>query len=121
MIGTDIIEVSRIEKLIKKNSDNFLNKVFTDKEQHYCMQKNKTKYQSFAARYAAKEAVAKLLATGISGFWFTDIEIINDDSGKPNVFLYNNAKKLMDLKQIKNIEISLSHSKEYAIAVAIAN
>jgi phosphopantetheine--protein transferase-like protein len=119
MIGTDIVEIKRIEKLLKKYSTQFSKKVFTTREIEYCLKSPKMSSSRFAARFAAKEAVSKVLSTGISGYWFTDIEIINNKHGKPEVFLHNNAINIMKNQNIKKIEISLSHSQDFAIAIAI--
>ncbi len=120
MIGTDIIEIHRIRHLIEQYNNTFLDKIFTPDEQAYCNDANLQKYARYAARFAAKEAVAKALSTGIRGFWFTDIEIINQASGKPTVQLKGRALTIANMANILSIEISLSHCKEYAIAVAVA-
>ena len=115
--GTDIIEVERIKESIEKLGDKFLNRVFTEKEIKYCEEKKITKYEHYAARFAAKEAIFKaispLLDNKFSIDW-TDIEILNDNQGRPYVL---SAKD--NLNNI-NIDISLSHIKEYALATAVA-
>lgn len=115
--GTDIIEVERIKESIEKLGDKFLNRVFTENEIKYCEDKKITKYEHYAARFAAKEAIFKaispLLDNKFSIDW-TDIEILNDDQGRPYAVL---SKE--NLKNI-NIDISLSHIKEYALATAVA-
>ena len=114
--GTDIIEVERIKESIEKLGDKFLNRVFTENEIKYCEKKNISKYEHYAARFAAKEAIFKaispLLDNKFSIDW-TDIEILNDDQGRPYAVL---SKE--NLKNI-NIDISLSHIKEYALATAV--
>lgn len=113
-IGNDIIETSRIENLCKKYSDRFKKRVFTENEINYCESKGKNKYQSYAARFCAKEAVFKAVSDGLKNKYdinWTDIEILNNDNGKPIVNI--------NLDFIKDIEISLSHVKEYAIATVI--
>ena len=115
--GTDIIEVERIKESIEKLGDKFLNRVFTENEIKYCEGKNISKYEHYAARFAAKEAIFKaispLLDNKFSIDW-TDIEIVNDNQGRPYAVL---SKEI--LKNI-NIDISLSHVKEYALATAVA-
>lgn len=115
--GTDIIEVERIKESIEKLEDKFLNRVFTENEIKYCEDKKITKYEHYAARFAAKEAIFKaispLLDNKFSIDW-TDIEILNDNQGRPYAVL---SKE--NLKNI-NIDISLSHIKEYALATAVA-
>ena len=115
--GTDIIEVERIKDSIEKLGDKFLNRVFTENEIAYCESKKANKYEHYAARFAAKEAIFKaispLLENKFSIDW-TDIEILNDNEGRPYAVLYKD-----NLKNI-NIDISLSHIKEYAVAMAVA-
>ena len=115
--GTDIIEINRIEKAIENSEERFLTKVFTKKEIEYCESKHKVKYQHYAARFAAKEAVYKALNNIIEGscsISWQNIEIINNEKGKPEVSLKN-----INLENIISIDISLSHCKEYAIANAV--
>ena len=116
--GTDIIEVSRIKENIEKNGEKFLNRIFTEKEQKYCESKNKNKYQHYAARFAAKEAVFKTISECLDNKFdinWQHIEILNKENGKPYVVL---NKELLN-KNIEQIDISLSHIKEYAIANCI--
>ena len=113
-IGTDIIEISRIRDAINRTSS-FKKKVYTEKEIEY-IEKKKEPYASYAGRFAAKEAVSKALGTGVRGFSLSDVEILNDELGKPNVILYNEIlKHTKDLK----IQISISHSREYAVSTVI--
>lgn len=114
--GTDIIEVNRIKKSIENLGETFLNKIFTQNEIDYCNSKNNMKYQHFAARFAAKEAIYKAMSDLLDNKYeiiWTDVEIINNENGKPIVHFIN--KKY----QIEKIDISLSHLKEYAIATCI--
>lgn len=90
-IGTDIIEISRIEKAIKQTSL-FKRKVYTEKEIEH-IEKKKHPYSSYAGRFASKEAVSKAFGTGVHGFSLSDIEILNDELGKPYVTLYNVIKE----------------------------
>ena len=113
-IGTDIIEISRIREAINRTSS-FKRKVYTEKEIEY-IEKKKEPYASYAGRFAAKEAVSKALGTGMRGFSLNDVEILNDELGKPTVTLYNNLlNHVEDLK----IQISISHSREYAVSTVI--
>ena len=117
-VGTDIIEVARMEKLAAKGMQ-YLETIFTEKERDYCETRAR-KSEHYAARYAAKEAFLKALGTGFrDGLAFCDIEIINDDLGKPQVLLHGEVKKIFDHHQIGQISISISHVKEIAIAVVI--
>ena len=115
-IGTDLIEIERIKKAAEKNP-RFLDRILTQKEKDYCLKKKS--FDSIAARFAAKEAVAKALGTGFSCFSFLDIEILNDSTGKPEVYLYNKAKKVYEEKKGQEILLTLSHSKGYALAFVI--
>ncbi len=115
-IGTDIIEIARIERIIERYGQKFLDRMFTEPEQTYCSGFRKPS-QHFAGRFAAKEAIVKALGTGIrDGLEWTDIEIINDKNGKPIVHL---SEKIIDKFIDPEIQISISHSKEYATAVAL--
>ena len=116
-IGIDIVQVNRIEK--NNENQNFLNKIYTEEEQDYLKKRNFNP-QTAAGLFAAKEAVSKALGTGISGFNITDIEIINDEFGKPEIFLHNKALEISRDKGIDKINISISHEKDYAIAFAVA-
>lgn len=116
-IGIDIIEIERIKKSVEKFNDIFLNKIYTQTELDYCLSK-KNKYQHLAARFAAKEAIAKALATGWSkGFRWKDIEIFNEKSGMPNVKLSGNVKRFLD--DDKLLKITMSHSEHYVTCFAI--
>lgn len=118
-IGIDIVEIKRIKKAIKKHK-NFINRLYTQLEQSYCLSKNKP-HLHFAVRFAAKEAVLKALGTGFRGVRWIDIEIERDEFGKPDVKLSGNALKVAEEKGIDKILISLSFNKENAIAMALAN
>ena len=115
-LGTDIIEIDRIEKIINRYGHKFLDRHFTKSEQDYCS-KYRNSTQHYTGRFAAKEAIVKALGTGISKeiFW-TDIEIINDEQGKPHVYL---SPEVRNYFSNPTIHISISHSKKYATAVAI--
>lgn len=115
-IGTDIIEVSRIESAINKYGQKFLDKMFTKKEQAYCKAFRQSS-RNFAGRFAAKEAVVKALGTGLSkGLNWTDVEIINDEQGKPILILSENIRMHFNDPLIY---LSISHCHEYATATAI--
>ena len=115
--GVDIIEIDRVKESIEQLGDKFLNRVFTDKEIEYCESRKNQKYQHYAARFAAKEAIFKAISIKLKNKYeigWKDIEILDDTSGRPYVNILNECSKL-----IKNIDISLSHCKEYAVATAI--
>ena len=118
--GTDIIEVNRIQDAIEKLGDEFLNKIYTPLEIEYCNSKKQMKYQHFAARFAAKEAIFKAMSDLLQDKYeisWTDVEILNDEKGKPVVHFINKSYP------IEQIDVSLSHLKEYAVAncIIIAN
>lgn len=112
-IGNDIIEIKRIEKAIQK--ENFIKKVFTENEIKLFESKGK-RAEFFAGRFSAKEAISKGLRTGFRDFSLTDIEILNDELGKPFVIFKNSIKSYNDKYFV---DISISHCKEYATAIAI--
>ncbi|MZG30113.1 MAG: holo-ACP synthase [Nitrospinae bacterium] len=118
--GLDIIEIDRIKKSLERYSQRFENKVFTDGEINYC-QSQADPGKHFAARFAVKEAVSKSLGTGISNdVGFKDIEVVNNESGKPIVKMAGRGKLLFEKLNLKSIHISISHDRHYAIAHAIA-
>lgn len=121
LIGTDIIEVERIKaSLENKIKGKFSERVFTPEEVKYCESKSASKYQSYAARFAGKEAVSKAFGTGIGeNALFNEIEILNDDKGKPYVQLYGRAEKYYEKLGATGISITLSHCKEYAVAYVL--
>ncbi len=115
--GTDIIEIDRIKESIENLGQKFLNKIFTDKEIQYCESKKEQKYQHYAARFAAKEAVFKAISESLPDKFaldWTDYEILNDKEGKPIVTLTG-----FDMSNIENIDLSISHCKQYAMATAV--
>lgn len=119
-LGTDITEIDRIEEMIKRHGDHFLNRTYTSVEIEYC-QRHKSAAQHFAGRWAAKEAVMKAFGTGfVKGVGWTDIEIQSLPSGRPVVVLSGGTKELADEVGISSVMISISHGKSYATATAIA-
>ena len=115
-IGTDIIEINRIEKVMMRTSS-FIEKSFTSNEIEYFKLKG-LKGNVIAGNFAAKEAISKALGTGFRGFGLQDIEVFRDELGKPVVNLSHKIYKLLDIKEF-NIHVSISHSKENAIAYAV--
>ncbi len=111
-IGIDIIEIARIKKAVSRWGEPFLRRVYTDAE----LERYYDKPASLAARFACKEAVMKLLGTGRNGVRWREIETLSHPNGKPLVNLYGGALHQANKLGIKEIAVSLSHSKEYAIA-----
>ena len=115
-VGIDLVEVKRIRSTIGRWGERFVRKVFTDVEIDYCRSK-KNSYQHYAARFAAKEAVAKSLAIGWSGgFRWRDIEVVNDRSGKPSVVLRGHLKKMLSKS---TVFVSISHSGDLVVSCAV--
>ncbi len=115
--GTDIIEIERIKNDIENFQEKFLNRIYTKKEIQYCESKKAQKYQSYAARFAGKEAVFKAISEQIQDKYsieWKNIEITNNEEGRPQVKIVGQK----DLK-IQSIDISLSHCKDYATATAV--
>lgn len=118
-LGTDIVEVSRIGKMIERHGDSFVNRIFTLGEIAYCQQR-KFAAEPFAGRWAAKEAVMKVLGTGfIQGTHFQEIEIVTEQSGRPRVVLHGSTADLAKQLGIDEILVTMSHCREYATATAI--
>lgn len=116
-IGIDIIEIKRIKKSVDRFGDRFLKKIFTAIELEYCLKK-KNKYQHFAARFAAKEAIYKALSNDTKEVYsWQDVEIYNEVNGLPKVKFYGTLKDY--LNHGKELKISMSHSDNYVTCVAI--
>ena len=117
LCGTDIIEVGRIRESIERSGQTFLNIIYTPAEIEYCESKKVSKYYHYAGRFAAKEAIYKavspLLKNKFDISWH-NAQVINDENGNPKI-------EFLDIKidKIKNIDISISHCKEYAVATVI--
>ena len=117
-IGTDIIECVRIAQMIEKHGEVFLQRVFTQKEILYCSSR-KAATQHYAGRWAAKEAVLKVLGTGWArGIQWTDIEIVNEVSGAPLIRLTGKAAEIAKDRGIREVMITISHCRAYASAFA---
>ncbi|RMF55558.1 MAG: holo-[acyl-carrier-protein] synthase [Calditrichaeota bacterium] len=115
-VGIDIVEIARIDDLIKRYGERFLNRVFTPGEIAYCLKKV-TSPQSFAARFAAKEAIFKATGIGVNlGIHWKDVEVLNDKWGKPIVHLTGKTAQLL---KDKHISISLSHTDTIATAMVV--
>ncbi len=115
-IGVDIIEINRIEAALKRFGQRFLRHIYTEPEQLLCREKP----HILAVRFAGKEAVMKALGTGIRGISWREIEIMSRPSGEPVVNLYGKAKVKAASLGLDRFAISLSHSREYAVATVVA-
>lgn len=112
--GVDIIEVDRIKSDIENVGERFLKRVFTDKEIEYCESKNLQKYQSYAGRFAAKEAIFKAVSRFLDDKYsvgWKNFEVVNDKQGRPMINLLN-----VNISQIEDIDLSISHCDLYAVA-----
>ncbi|MFP4662538.1 MAG: holo-ACP synthase [Halanaerobiales bacterium] len=116
-VGVDLVEISRIEGIIKKSGGRFLSKIFTADEIEYCQAKA-SYAQHFAVRFAAKEAVIKMLGD-TRGISWQEIEVCNQENGTPQVKLTGQAGITAENYGINNIHISLSHEKKMAVAMVI--
>ena len=117
--GVDIVEIDRIRKSLEDSGTSFRDRVFTEREIAYCEGRKAARFESYAARFAAKEAVSKAFGTGIGEVGWKDIEVLKDEKGKPYVVLSENARKIYDKMHGLGISISLSHSSHYAVAYAV--
>lgn len=118
-IGIDIIEVYRISETLAR-TPRFVERVFTEKERAYCESKGAASAQSFAARFAAKEAFLKALKTGWRGkITWHDMEILNDDQGVPNLTISGEAEEILRNSGANKIHLSMSHTTDHATAQVI--
>ena len=113
--GVDIIEISRVQRVLDRYAQRFLNRVYTDGEIAYC----RGRAPNLAARFAAKEATMKALGTGVRGVGWKDVEITRQPSGAPAVVLHGRAKLRAQRLGVLDISLSLSHSREYAVAFVV--
>jgi holo-[acyl-carrier protein] synthase len=119
-LGTDLIETKRVQQSIDRFGERFLERIFTAGEIAYCIRK-KNSAESFAARFAAKEAGAKALGTGISrGVTWKEFEVKREASGRPSLHLTGRAEELAKAMGVRRVQLSLTHSRELALAVVVA-
>ena len=118
-IGIDLVENERIEKIINKWGQKFLQRVFSDGEINYCGRHIQSSL-NYGARFAAKEAFLKALGIGLGrGVKLREIEVVHDDQGKPDLTLHGEANLQIEQRQITRIHLSLTHTKNYATAIVI--
>ena len=119
-LGTDLIEIARIEESLSRYGERFLRRIYTSGEIDYCMAKRKTSAESFAARFAAKEAAAKALGTGISrGVSWLELEVRRRPGCAPELHLAGRAAERAALLGVRRASITLTHSRDQAMAVVI--
>lgn len=120
-LGTDITEVPRIQASLERFGQQFLDRVYTPGEVLYCQARKKSAAQSFAARFAAKEAAAKALGTGISrGVTWREFEVVRQPGQAPQILLHGRAAEIATARGIRRLTLSLTHTREMAMAVVIA-
>jgi len=118
--GIDLVDCPRIENMMNEHGERFVDRVFTAAEQAYA-EANKDRIEKLAGRFAAKEAVLKLMGTGWRGkIAWTDIEVVNNKAGQPEVNLCGEVKKIAGRLGIKHISVSITHTANFAIASAVA-
>src|SRR5688500_19035292 len=119
-VGVDAVEISRVRVALQR-TPSLQARVFTDRERAFCTSTcGDLRYGGLAARFAAKEAVAKALGTGLRGFGFRDIEVTTDELGKPEVTLHNGAAELAARLGVTRVHLSLSTATDMAVAHAVA-
>ena len=117
--GVDIVKIDRIEKVIKKWGDRFIDRVFTPDEKAFCFKRVRP-YNAFALRFAAKEAFSKALGTGMrQGVFWRDIEVFHFKSGKPGLNICGTSLSICEKEGIASFHVSLSDEDEYGIAMVI--
>ncbi len=119
-IGTDVCSVTRIENTCKRFGERFTERILTDNEARYVFGRKHGAAQRFAARFAAKEAMSKVLGTGWNGIGWKDVEVTKKPSGEPGIRLHGRAELLARQLGLTHIEVTLSHEREYAVAFIIA-
>ena len=114
--GIDLIEVERVARAAERHGDRFYERVYTPAELERCG----GRFSALAARFAAKEAAAKALGTGIGDVRWTDFEVLHDERGRPELVLHGRAAELAAELALVHWSISLSHTREHAVAVVVA-
>ena len=118
-IGTDIVDISRFQRFVDNNNTTLFQRLFTERERAVCSAK-RSSASCYAARFAAKEAFLKALGTGLrDGISWQDMEVVNNDLGKPDLNLTGRARELFREKKISNLFLSLSHDANSAIAMVV--
>jgi holo-[acyl-carrier protein] synthase len=114
--GVDMIEILRIRRVAAQYGERFLNRIYTDQEQRYC----RGRASQLATRFAAKEAVMKALGTGIRGVPWKEVEVVRRPGRAPTIVLHGKASQQAKRMGIEQIAVSLTHSKDFAIAFVVA-
>jgi len=114
-VGVDVIEIGRVQAVLRRHPERFLRRVFTPGEALHC----RGRVPELAARFAGKEAVMKALGTGVRGIGWREIEILPNRRGNPLVLLHGNARRRGEALGLQTLDISLSHSRAYAAASVV--
>ena len=115
-IGIDMVEVDRIKRSLEKYGNRLKERLFTESEQKFCESRN-GKFQSYAARFASKEAFSKALGTGLRGaISWLDIVVIDDEKSRPKLEIFGRANTILNKRKVS---LSISHTEKYAAAVVI--
>ena len=114
-VGVDVIEIERVEAALGRFGERFLRRVYTEEESAFC----RGRVHELAARFAAKEAVMKALGTGAKGVAWREIEVLPNHRGKPLVYLYGRARARAERIGLEGLDVSMSHSREYAVAFVV--
>ncbi|PIX35045.1 MAG: holo-[acyl-carrier-protein] synthase, partial [Candidatus Infernicultor aquiphilus] len=113
--GIDLVKIERIEKIIKRWGDNLTSRMFTLLEREYCKKRKSNKYQSYAGKFAAKEALLKALGLGLGGVNWTEIEISNNELGQPIIKTSGKLNIIVSKKGVSKYFLTISHTKDYAV------
>ena len=116
-IGIDLIDIDRIVAILERYPDRFRLRVLTEREQRYCGRK----VERIAGRWAAKEAISKVLGLGVRGVGWREIEILPNDAGAPQVYLHERAARRAEHLDLEEVTVSISHERRMAVAVAVAH
>lgn len=118
--GIDLVDCPRLEQMVSRHGQRFIDRIFTPREQKYAGS-NRNRIENFAGRFAAKEAILKLIGTGWRGkIAWTDIEVTNNALGRPHVEVTGRVKEIADRLGIEHISVSITHTSNFAIASAVA-
>lgn len=115
-VGVDIVEIERVAELLRRHGERFLERIYTPAEVAFC----RGRTAELAARFAGKEAILKALGTGRRGVGWREVEIVSDRRGKPHVRLYDRAEERAAVLGLTCFAISLSHSRDFAVASVVA-
>ena len=117
-IGIDICSVRRMKAAVERSGTRFLNRIFTKAEQTYCSRK-RNKYENYAARFAAKEAVIKAKKGGRGRYAFSDIEVVRGVNGAPSIGISKEARKKLGIPASAQFELTMAHERDFAVAIVV--